>query len=299
MIRGIFYNSEKAQCSIYESGLMCYNALKQSDNYILDYTEEQVLYVDYDFAVFNQHVAVNNWMTNGILNEYKGKKYCIVLEVGQDDELMPLTPKIFDAYIVIDPSITDHSNVYGFPRPIEYYQTDSYIDRGYPTIGSFGFATDGKRWGEIIELAQQDFDTALVKINIPFATYVTDSWQRTQNIMLDIKSRIKKPGIRVELTHDYMNKEQLVRWCSRNTINYFPYYRNMHGLAAVTDQAISAKRPILVTTNPTFRHLFKYIKPYPNISLKDAIQENYQGVLKMNDDWSPANFCKKFESIIK
>jgi hypothetical protein len=96
-----------------------------------------------------------------------------------------------------------------------------------------------------------------------------------------------------------MDKEQLVKWCSRNTINYFPYYRNMHGLAAVTDQAISAKRPILTTKNPTFRHLLKYIKPYPDISLKDAIQQNHKGVLDMNEDWSPINFCKKFESIIQ
>jgi hypothetical protein len=73
----------------------------------------------------------------------------------------------------------------------------------------------------------------------------------------------------------------------------------MHGLAAVTDQAISAKRPILTTKNPTFRHLLKYIKPYPDISLKDAIQQNHKGVLDMNEDWSPINFCKKFESIIQ
>lgn len=298
-MRGIFYNSAKAQCSIYESGLMCYNALKQSEKYILDYTEEEVLYVDYDFAVFNQHIAVNNWMTSDILSNFKRKKYCIVLEVGQGDDIMPLTPKIFDGYIVIDPTIPDHDNIYGFPRPIENYETDAYIDRGYPIIGSFGFATDGKRWTEIVELAQQDFDDAVVRINIPFATYVTDSWQRTQKIMADIKSCIRKSGIRVELTHNYMDKSQLVKWCSRNTINYFPYYRNMHGLAAVTDQAISAKRPILTTTNPTFRHLFKYITPYPNISLKEAIKENHNGVLQMNEDWSPINFCKKFESIMQ
>lgn len=299
MIRGIFYNSAKAQCSIYESGLMCYNALKQSDKYILDYTEEEVLYVDYDFAVFNHHIAVNNWMVNGSLNEFKGHKYCIVLEVGQGDDLMPLTPRIFDSYIVIDPSILDNDNVYGFPRPIENYEVDEYVDRGYPIIGTFGFATDGKRWTEVVELAQNDFDVATVRINIPFATHVTDSWQRIQKIISDIKSCIKKPGIKVEITHNYMDKPELVKWCSRNTINYFPYYRNMHGLAAVTDQAISAKRPILTTPNPTFRHILKYIKPYPNISLKDAIEENYDGVIKMNNDWSTTSFYKKFESIMK
>ena len=35
-MRGIFYNSVKKLCSIWESGRMCYEALKNSNAYVLD-----------------------------------------------------------------------------------------------------------------------------------------------------------------------------------------------------------------------------------------------------------------------
>jgi len=96
-----------------------------------------------------------------------------------------------------------------------------------------------------------------------------------------------------------MDKNELINWCSQNTINCFPYYRDMNGLAAVTDQAISAKRPILTSNNSAFRHILKYIKPSSEISMKDAIVENHFGVLQMNEDWSQEKFYQKLEKIIE
>lgn len=40
----------------------------------------------------------------------------------------------------------------------------------------------------------------------------------------------------------------------------------------------------------------KYLKPYPEISIKDAISQNT--VSKMQDDWSPVAFLTKFESLL-
>ena len=42
-MKGIFYNSKKSVCSIHESGIMCYNILKKSSKFILDYSEEPIL----------------------------------------------------------------------------------------------------------------------------------------------------------------------------------------------------------------------------------------------------------------
>ena len=62
------------------------------------YTEDWFIDNMYDFAIFNQHQCVNNWITQGVLKKFNGKKYCIVLEVGEKDDIMPYTPKIFDHY---------------------------------------------------------------------------------------------------------------------------------------------------------------------------------------------------------
>lgn len=293
---GIFYNSPKAQCSIYESGLMIYNALKQSSKYIIEYREDKELNFDREFAIFNYHPYVNDW-SYGELNRYRGRTFAIVLEVGHHGNLLPNTAPIFQKYMVIDPTITDTDTIFGFPRPIERFVPRPY-KASVVTVGSFGFATQGKLWEEVVWLTNDQFDDALVRINIPFATFVPNCQWEIDKAVRTITSVPRKDGIRIEITHDYMDKNELIEWCAQNTINVFPYYRDLAGLAAVTDQAISAQRPILTTNNSAFRHINKYIKAYPEISLKDAITENAKGVDKMYQDWSPESFYKKFESIL-
>ena len=298
MMNGIFYNSPRSQCSIYESGLMIYEALKQSSQYFLAYTENRALKFNSDFAIFNYHPYVNNWMSHGILNQYQGRTFAVVLEVGHHGDLLPNTAKVFQKYMVIDPTIKDTDTIFGFPRPIERY-TPAPFKAPVVTVGSFGFATPGKRWIEVLELTNAEFDKALIRINIPFATYVPDCQREILKVVAELTSFHLKPGIELEITHNYMDKHQLIEWCAQNTINFFPYYRDLAGLAAVTDQAISARRPILVTNNPAFRHMFEYIKPLSSeTNLVETINKSLSGVIRMYEDWSPEAFYQKFESIL-
>lgn len=293
---GVFYNSPKAQCSIYESGLMIYNALKQSTKYVVEYTEDRALKFDADFSIFNYHPYVNGWMSHSV-KHYGGRTFAIVLEVGHHGDLLPNTSTIFQKYMVIDPTITDTNEIFGFPRPIERYTPLSY-NAPEITVGSFGFATQGKRWIEVLELTNREFDEALIRINIPFATFVPNCQYEIDKVIAELRTFKLKPGIHLELTSKYMEKDDLIEWCAQNTINFFPYYRDLAGLAAVTDQAISARRPILVTDNPAFRHICEWITPHPHITIKEAISKNYQGVLDMYNAWSPEAFYRKFESIL-
>ena len=93
---------------------------------------------------------------------------------------------------------------------------------------------------------------------------------------------IKKPGIKLKITNDILSKNELIQLCSKQTIICF-LYKRQHiynaGLAAVTDQAIVAEIPLLVSDDVTFRHIHKYIDYYPNIKIKDAIKKTRNGVL--------------------
>ena len=73
--------------------------------------------------------------------------------------------------------IDEQSNIYGFPRPLEdFYVIQPYNnDINIPIIGSFGFATFGKSWYKIVEETQKDFEEAIIRFNIPFATYIPDN----------------------------------------------------------------------------------------------------------------------------
>lgn len=297
-MKGLFYNSKAASCSIHESGVMCYQALTLSDKYTIDYSESQepLNHEEYDFIVINHHPVVNRWVENYAYTINQKKTFAIVTEVGHENHIMPYTPLIFDNYIILDPTVIDTHPIYGFSRPLESYTTTPYEHQKI-VIGSFGFPTTDKNWEEIVKKTQNEFDTAHIRFNIPHATYVPNCKQEIERIRKSCQSIIQKPNITFEITHFYFSKQELVDWCSQNTINVFLYNRNMTGLSATTDQAIIAERPLLVSQNPTFRHILQYLHPYPQ-SLKEAIEKTLPAVLQMKKDWSPLMFTRKFEHIL-
>ena len=69
-MRGIFYNSKNALCSIWESGKMVYDCLSKSNLYDLDYSEEFKLDYSYDFIIINQHFTVNNWIKEDMIQKF-------------------------------------------------------------------------------------------------------------------------------------------------------------------------------------------------------------------------------------
>lgn len=303
--RGVFYNSQKALCSIYSSGVMCYEILKNSSLYDLSYSEQQGGLIDYstDFLIVNYHPAVCSWISQNDLNKYKGKTFCIVTEIGlYSGDLAPVNPKIFDHYLLIDPTIQETQNMHAFPRPLTACDVPVHVPSPIPIIGSFGFATEGKNWKKIIDLVYEEFDEAILRINVSKGTHVADNMHSSiiQNEIIEPSKKLnKKPGIAFEFTsYNFETQQEIVNWCAQNTINVFLYNRpNATGLSAVTDQAIIAERPLLISDNPTFRHIHPYIKTFPEIGIRDAIETTQTGVKTMKNMWSVTNFLYKFEQL--
>ena len=274
-MRGIFYNSQKAVCSIYESGLQIYDILKNSSFFELDYTEKRQFSGEYDFCIVNYHFTTNNWIRKEIIDNFRGQTFCIVTEIAFGDNVLEMSPKYFDHYIVLDPTIKETEKLHGFGRPIKTdYKLNPYSSN-IPIISSFGLATPGKDWLQIVKCVNNDFDEAIIRFNIPIGTHNKDTHN---SIISELKRNISglalKPGIKFNLTHYVMSEKQLVKWLSESTINCFFYFREhiyKAGLAAVTDQAIMAERPILITKDVTFRHIHKYLDYYPNINISEAI----------------------------
>ena len=310
-IKGLFLNTKKASCSIYESGLMIYKALILSELYHLDYLEidqnDCNISDKYDFYVFNYHHTAMGWLdTSNLKEKLSGLKATLVLEISPNDPFILCPKNDFDVYCAIDPTINiDDKRVYSFPRPLETFENIiSYEDKEIPVIGTFGFATVGKGFELVVEAVNREFEEAVVRINIPPAIYADNIFwnlhkRNYAEHLSDLCKKVAKPNIQVIVSHDYMSKEDLVNWCSQNTLNCFLYNRNQPGLSATTDQAISSGRPLAISNNPTFRHIHPYIKPYPYQTLKDSIKLSQDKVVKIQKDWHPINFAKKFESILE
>lgn len=299
-MRGLFYNTQKAQCSIYESGLMAFKALARSSNYTIDYVEmPEPLpndYTGYDFIVLNWHHYTMQQVTEAMVTAIPIRKYTVVTECAPDNPI-PQTPATwFDGYLVLDPTAKDTGNIWSMPRPLEEFNPGpKRMTYPIPTFGSFGFATAGKRFDLLIQQVNAEFDRARIRINIPVATYV--DLAAPYALANTLRTVTCKPGIELIITHDYLSKQELIQWCSENDLNVFLYYRDMIGLAAVTDQAVSSQQPVLVTEDSTFRHIHPYMGYYPAVSLYQAMSMD-EAAKQMYQDWHPDKFSQKFEKIL-
>lgn len=303
-MRGLFINTQKAVCSIHESGLMVYNCIKESQNYTLDYLELSPaslgIPADYNFYLFNYHFSTTGWLDTKSVKKLPGLKGTIILEVLPNDPFVYCSPFDFDFYCVLDPSMTfKHKKVFVFPRPLDEYNGPlSVQENTFPVIGTFGFATKGKGFEHVVGAVNKEFERAIIRINIPHGTYTDPSHHYALKLAEQCRS-LSKSGVEVQVTHKFMSKEDLIYWCSENTLNCFLYDRDMPGLAATTDQAITSERPLAISNNPTFRHIMKYLEPYPKQSLKDSIRNSAELVKKMKADWSAGSFLSRFEKMLK
>lgn len=334
MKKGIFVNTEKANCSIYESGKMVHDCISQSDLYALDYIELNEIDIEKtrvskkitlkstgskntssafindltlkaDFWVFNYHpYTMAPHFPQDLLACAEGLKFTIVLEVEPNNPLKFVPSGCFNSSIVLDPTAVRTNGVHPFPRPLNGTpRTGVYHNREIPIIGSFGLGTPGKGFEHVIEAVNQEFDRALVRINIPKAEHADPHTFpiHNKNYSLHISNickKIAKPGIDVEFTHEFFDDRSLLDWCSENDLNFFHYCRRQSGLSATTDQCILSGQPLLVSSNDTFRHIHPYIPPYPIYSLKKAMNETIDIVSKIQKEWSKESFYNTFAAML-
>jgi hypothetical protein len=302
MLRGLFINNPKAKDSIHASGFMAYECLKLSKKYELDYievdSENRQIETGYDFYFFNYHDVTMKWLNTFRLKKDLPCVITMILEVLPNDAFVRTPEKDFHYYCVLDPTIKSKANLYSFPRPLEKINFDlPLINNPVPVIGSFGFATKGKGFEHVVEAVNKEFDSAKIRINIPFGDFVPDSKEYSEYLS-ELCKKTAKPGIEVEVSHHFFEKEELVKWCASNDLNCFLYDRNFPGLAATTDQAIITGKPLSVSDNDTFRHITAYLPPYPKFTLKDSLEKSIPIVNKIKEDWSQEKFMNRFEFLL-
>lgn len=321
-MKGIFVNTKKANCSIHSSGKMIYEVINGSADYSLDYIEIDQLDIDslhngiiyssvhtvqssYDFYIFNYHhytMRAMHRVDSGRFVKLSGKKFCIILEMTKNDPFSFLQPVGFDHIIVLDPTmVRPETNIHAFPRPLLSFNKPQIFQTlpEQPLIGSFGYATIDKGFDLIVKAAALEFEKAHVRINLSPSTYADPAMG--ENFRLQIEQDCRsylRPGITIEFTRHYFSDQDLVNWCAENTLNCFFYTRNIPGLAAATDQAIMSGAPLAVGSNTTFRHIHQYIRPYPEISLKESIMTSHVGLEQISQNWSKLACQTKFKQIL-
>jgi len=302
-MNGLFVNQSKSKCSIYESGVMIYNALK--DSFDIDYIEvskdnmNSGIYFGYNYYIFNWH---DNTLpiAKSTIDKVKGLRIGILLEVGSVEMRPYMREDLFDAYIVLDPTKVKDGKYYPFPRPLESVdELLPLLSDEIPVFGTFGFFVPGKKFGEVLQVVNSLGKDCILRMNLTAGDFTGYSYSLPATIDYGKQLyRFKNDNVDLRITHDYMSKTELIKWCSQNTLNIFPYYRDLPGLSAVTDQAIVAGRGIAITDCNTFRHMHKYISYFPKESYLELTESTLPGIKKMQEDWSNDKFVAAFNNLL-
>lgn len=305
----LIISHKEQQCGIYQFGRNIANTLAKSVKYSFGYAEctsaEEFYAIVNDVMpaaiIYNHYYAATMpWLTKKVIHKVKVPHIGIIHEVTQQI-VDRLDDDFFDFHIAPDPTLLlKNPLVFKTGRLVPNYE-NNYTAPDVPTIGSFGFGTAGKGFEKLISTIQDEFDDATIKLHIPFATFGDASGTMAQAITKKCQELIVKPGIRLQLSHEFLSQEQLLDFLARNSLNAFFYDENKgRGISSVIDHALATQVPIAITKSNMFRHIFS---ASPSIciedsSLKQIMQNGFEPLAHYRREWSEANLIWDYERIV-
>lgn len=315
MEKGLYVNHRKEQCGVYEFGKEIGTLLATSNEFDIEYCECDSLdelkqfFEEFrpDFIIYNYHPSTMGWARPTGLTGLPVGFHIPAIHIGTIHEVnQKIADKadnnMFDFHIGPDPTLLlKNPIVYKtgrlLPQKVIYVENNSRV----PIIGSFGFATYGKGFDKIITLVQKEFGEAVIKLNIPFATFGDSDGSKAKALADECRKLVINKSISLEINHDYLEKKDLINFLSSNSINVFLYDdQKNRGISSVIDWALAAGRPVAISRSRLFRHLFKC---RPSIcvednSLKTILKNDVLPLQHLWEEFDPKIILWEYETII-
>jgi hypothetical protein len=306
----LFLNNTVKECGCYQVGKKTYGLLHPTEDYDIWYKEvnsevafrESADALQPDLLLFNFHPIIMPWLHLGLLNEYRHMrptafiheylgvpntqmfKYCFYSDTGAKEDYK------------------DYPNVFVTGRPLYRYQ-GLYPINAVPTIGSYGFGLPIKRFDYLVQRVNEEFDEAVINIQMPSAFYGDDGHNGVLNAVIE-SCRVKniKPGVQLNITTDFMDINDSLAFLAGNDINAFLYAELPNkGVASSLDMALSVHRPVAVTRTYMFRHMkdiWDKISIEDN-SFTDIVTYGTDILFPYYEKWKQENYAKEFEDGFK
>jgi hypothetical protein len=311
----LYINHKKSQCGVYEFGKDLAGVLKKSTKYNFEYTEcnsfkefKNVLKgIRPQIIIYNCTPITMSWIyskkrfvparTFGINAIHIGTIH-EVFQKRADQE----TNEIFDFFIAPDPTlILKNPIVYKTGRLLPSPPKFCEINNTIPRIGSFGFASNSKGFDKLIPLVEKEFDEAEVYLNIPNSDFGDKNGENAKRIAETCKRAVTKKGIRLFINHEYLDRDELISYLSKNSINVFLYDdAEDRGISSAADWALSSGRPLAISKSRMFRHLISINSRIciENNTLKNLIKDNGKQLDAFWKEYTEENILWDYERII-
>lgn len=305
----LFVNHKEPRCGIYQAGLGICNIIKKSINYNIKYVEVESLFefenyfnnIKPDAILYNYHPAPMPWVTLDTIKRYEKLAKSMVI---QHEGFHNPDNTTFQYYIFANAAMeipSEWDNVFVIGRPLKTYLEGYYPTNNIPHIGSFGFGFLNKRYDLIGKYVNQEFDNAVINLQIPYAKYGDDFGVAAKESVRRCSREITKLGIQLKVSHEFLPEQELLKFLAGNDINVF-FYDDMpgRGSASTIDWALSVKRPIAVSKT----YMFKHLVTEPSIfiednSLKTIMDNGIKPLEKFYEMWSEEGNIKYYDQIFK
>ena len=299
----LFVNNNQPQCGVYQYGLRLGKILQKSKNINVTYVKvsnndefSKINLDNFQIIIFNYIESGSDgpyyWVNNQLFDSIKQKNPNIKISTI----LHTFIPNHINFDFIID---QDPNGINGIPRPLFDYDLIDTEKNQRPTIGSFGFQGARKGFEQIVNVTNDQFDDAVINLNITNNYFGDRDSYLTNNQINNIRSISLKPNVNLNLSSNFLSNKDTVNFLRKNDINMF-LYRNSNDISSVIDYAIYANRPIAITNERCFRHIYNENIDIDKRSITSIIDfcnnENY--IQKLKDSWSEINLLDKFEKIV-
>jgi SAM-dependent methyltransferase len=305
----LYINHREKTCGVYQFGKHIADGISASKKYEIVYVEcsdarelrDAILREAPECIIYNYHPSTLPW-ARWLAFSVAVPQLSVIHEVHQQvaDEASDAG---FDYFIAADPTLLlKNPLVFKTGRlvPSAGIRKD-WLAPAVPTIGSFGFGTPGKGFEKVVSQVQREFDEAVIRFNIPFATFGDPDGRRARAIAANCHALVHKPGIELRVTHDFLDEPGLLDFLAQNTINVFMYeHAEARGISSVVEYALAVDRPIAVSDCSMFRHIHVAapLAIVPRNSLKEIIGRGTAPLQKLKDEYKAENLVWDYERII-
>lgn len=276
MLTGLIVSHRGEHCGVYQYGRNLHDVLSKDHAIVWSYAEcdsfdELQAVVQErrpDAILFNHHPSTMAWLTDAPVNELQAPLFCLLHQASQEiADGSGVAP--FDFLICLDPTLIPRNPVaLRAPRFLPASPGKLPPAPETFTIGSFGFATPGKGFERLCALVNEQFDRAIIRLNMPKhdnPDIVSDA--QIAETIERCKKSIAKPGVELVVTNHFFDNAQIIEFLAGNTMNAF-LYDDMptSGISSCVDFALASGRPFALTRSAMFRHMFQV---NPSIFVED------------------------------
>lgn len=325
----LFVNHKNSRCGVYEYGRNVYRCIKESKAFDFIYVEagsfgellKSIKKYKPKVIIYNYMLSTMSWsyLKTPVKNVYLNRFYDIpVIQIGMIHSVEQFVAdeatgrkrfvtrqdynKLFDYYIAPDPTLLlKNPLVYKTGRPLMRYENKFPLPT-VPTFATAGFAKKSLNYIAFIQKVQNEYDEAVIKINIPKGDFTEECFQQIKRQLME---NVTKEGIRLEVTRNFFSTKELLDFLAQSTANFYVYAngarrkREARGISSALDNALSVRRPVIVSNDSMYKHILTELDvDIDRHSIHEIIDGGFVKFETLYRAWQPECMLWEYERIV-